>query len=69
MCACNHGHMMVIGILLNVAIQQCQHFLSMFFVSSPSYDANCDGVLGSPSSSTWAPSFYLINVSQFASYF
>jgi hypothetical protein len=44
--------MMVIGILLNVAIQQCQHFLSMFFVSSPSYDANCDGVLGSPSSST-----------------
>jgi hypothetical protein len=49
----------------------------MFFLSSPSFDANYDGVLGSPSSSirvpssssTRAPSFYLTNASWFALYF
>jgi hypothetical protein len=53
-----------------------QHYLSMLSLSSPSFDANYDGVFGSPSSSigvpsssTRAPSFYLTNASWFASYF
>ncbi len=46
-----------------------QHYLSMLSKFFPSSYANCNGVFGSLSSSTRAPSFCSTNVSWFALYF